>query len=135
MTKFTSFFLSSILLLSCSEKVKYVDKEANVNVVPLPKDVNVIIPNKYIILPKEIQVFIDNNQKENLFNLISNDFKKLSYSNSFELVTNKNRSNLSIEIDDELDNEEYEINISNKVVIKGGSFSALKIARSTLLQL
>ena len=135
MIKFTSFFLSSILLLSCSEKVKYVDKEVNVNIVPSPKDVNVIIPNKYIILPKEIQVFIDNNQKKNLFNLISNDFKKLSYSNSFELVTNKNRSNLSIEIDDELDNEEYEINISNKVLIKGGSFSALKMARSTLLQL
>ena len=44
-------------------------------------------------------------------------------------------SNLSLEIDKELDDEEYEISIHNKIIIKGGSLNALKMARSTLLQL
>ena len=135
MIQLTRIFLLSLTVLSCSKKVKYVDKEVNINVVPLPKKVDVVEINKYILLPKKIKVFIDFNEKENLFDLISKDFNKLSFSNSFELVTNKNRSNLSLEIDKELDEEEYEIAVNNKIVIKGGSLSAIKMARSTLLQL
>ena len=135
MIQLTRIFLLSLLLLSCSKKVKYIDKEVNVNIVPLPKEVDVIESNKHILLPKKIKVFIDSNEKKNLFDLISKDFKKLSFSNSFELITNKNRSNLSLEIENDLDEEEYEISVNNKVVIKGGSLSAIKMARSTLLQL
>ena len=135
MIQLTRIFLLSLLLLSCSKKVKYIDKEVNVNIVPLPKEVDVIESNKHILLPKKIKVFIDSNEKKILFDLISKDFKRLSISNSFELVTNKNRSNLSLEIDNKLEEEEYEIAVNNKVVIKGGSLSAIKIAKSTLLQL
>ena len=135
MIQLTRIFLLSLTVLSCSKKVKYVDKEVNINVVPLPKKVDVVESNKYILLPKKIKIFIDSNEKENLFDLISKDFKKLSFSNSFELVKNKNRSNLSLEIDKELDEEEYEIAVKNKIVIKGGSLRAIKMARSTLLQL
>lgn len=135
MIQLTRILLLSLLVISCSKKVKYIDKEVNVNIVPLPKKVNIIDSNKYILLPKKINVFIDSNEKKNLFDLISKDFEKLSFSNSFKLVSNKNRSNLSLEIDKELDEEEYEIDINGKVVIKGGSLNAIKMARSTLLQL
>ena len=135
MIQLTRIFLFTLLLLSCSKKVKYIDKEVNINVVPLPKKVEVVESNKYILLPKKIKVFIYSDEKENLFDLISKDFNKLSFSNSFELITNKNRSNLSLEIDKELDEEEYEIAVNKKIVIKGGSLSAIKMARSTLLQL
>jgi len=135
MIQLTRILLLSLLVISCSKKVKYIDKEVNVNIVPLPKKVNIVDSNKYILLPKKINVYIDSNEKKNLFDLISKDFKKLSFSNSFKLVSNKNRSNLSLEIDKELDEEEYEIDINGKVVIKGGSLSAIKMARSTLLQL
>ena len=135
MIQFTRIFILSLLVLSCSKKVKSIDKEININVVPLPKKVEVVESNKYILLPKKIKVFIDSDEKKNLFDLISKDFKKLNFSNSFELITNKNRSNLSIEIDNELGEEEYEIEVKNKIEIKGGSPSAIKMARSTLLQL
>lgn len=135
MIQLTRILLLFLLVISCSKKVKYIDKEVNVNIVPLPKKVNIIDSNKYILLPKKINVFIDSNEKKNLFDLISKDFEKLSFSNSFKLVSNKNRSNLSLEIDKELDEEEYEIDINGKVVIKGGSLNAIKMARSTLLQL
>ena len=135
MIQITKFFLLSLLVLSCSKKVKYIDKEVNINIVPLPKKVDIIESNKYILLPKNIKVFIASDEKKNLFNLISKDFGKLSFSNSFKLIKNKNRANLSLEIADELDKEEYEITVSNKIVIKGGSLSAIKMARSTLLQL
>ena len=135
MIQLTRILLLSLLVISCSKKVKYIDKEVNVNIVPLPKKVNIVDSNKYILLPKKINVFIDSNEKKNLFDLISKDFEKLSFSNSFKLVSNKNRSNLSLEIDKELDEEEYEIDINGKVVIKGGSLNAIKMARSTLLQL
>ncbi len=135
MKQLTRFLLLSILLLSCSKKVKYIDKEPKINIVPLPKSLNLIDPGKHILLSKKIKVFINFKDNKNLYDLISNDFKKLSYSNSFELVTNKNMSNLSLEIDKELDDEEYEISIHNKIIIKGGSLNALKMARSTLLQL
>ena len=36
-------------------------------------------------------------------------------------------SNLSLEIDKELEDEEYEIRIHNKIIIKGGSLNALKM--------
>ena len=135
MIQLTRIFLLSLLVLSCSKKVKYIDREININVVPLPKKVEVVESNKYILLPKKIKVFIDSDERKNLFDLISNDFKKLNFSNSFELITNKNRSNLSLEIDNELGEEEYVIATNKKVVIKGGSPSAIKMARSTLLQL
>ena len=135
MIQLTRIFILSLLVLSCSKKVKYIDKEININVVPLPKKVEVVESNKYILLPKKIKVFIDSDERKNLFDLISKDFKKLNFSNSFELITNKNRSNLSIEIDNELGEEEYEIEVKNKIEIKGGSPSAIKMARSTLLQL
>ena len=135
MIQLTRIFILSLLVLSCSKKVKYIDKEININVVPLPKKVEVVESNKYILLPKKIKVFIDSDERKNLFDLISKDFKKLNFSNSFELVTNKNRSNLSLEIDNELGEEEYEIEVKNKIEIKGGSPSAIKMARSTLLQL
>ena len=135
MKQLTRFLLLSILLLSCSKKVKYIDMEAKINIVPLPKSLNLIDPGKHILLSKKIKVFINFKDNKNLYDLISNDFKKLSYSNSFELVTNKSMSNLSLEIDKELDDEEYEISIHNKIIIKGGSLNALKMARSTLLQL
>ena len=63
-------FLFSLLLVSCSKKVKYIDKEVNVNIVPLPKEVDLIESNKHILLPKKIKVFIDSNEKKNLFDLI-----------------------------------------------------------------
>ena len=44
------------------KKVKYIDKEVNINVVPLPKKVEVVESNKYILLPKKIKVFIDSNE-------------------------------------------------------------------------
>ncbi len=135
MKQLPRFLLLSILLLSCSKKVKYIDKEVKINIVPLPKSLNLIDPGKHILLSKKIKVFINFKDNKNLYDLISNDFKKLCYSNSFELVTNKNMSNLSLEIDKELDDEEYEISIHNKIIIKGGSLNALKMARSTLLQL
>ena len=135
MIQLTRIFIVSILVLSCSKKVKYIEKEININVVPLPKKVEVVESNKYILLPKKIKVFIDSDERKNLFDLISKDFKKLNFSNSFELVTNKNRSNLSLEIDNELGEEEYEIAVKNKIEIKGGSPNAIKMARSTLLQL
>ncbi len=135
MIQFTRIFILSLLVLSCSKKVKYIDKEININVVPLPKKVEVVESNKYILLPKKIKVFIDSDERKNLFDLISKDFKKLNFSNSFELITNKKRSNLSLEIDNELGEEEYKIEVKNKIEIKGGSPSAIKMARSTLLQL
>ena len=39
-------------------KVKYIKKEANINIVPLPKSVNLIDPSKHILLSKKIKVFI-----------------------------------------------------------------------------
>ena len=135
MIQLTRIFILSLLVLSCSKKVKYIDKVININVVPLPKKVEVVESNKYILLPKKIKVFIDSDERKNLFDLISKDFKKLNFSNSFELITNKNRSDLSLEIDNELGEEEYEIAVKNNIEIKGGSPSAIKIARSTLLQL
>ena len=114
MIQLTRIFILSLLVLSCSKKVKYIDKEININVVPLPKKVEVVESNKYILLPKKIKVFIDSDESKNLFDLISKDFKKLNFSNSFELITNKNRSNLSLEIDNELGEEEYEIEVKNK---------------------
>ena len=135
MKQLPRFLLISILLFSCSKKVKYIDKEAKINIVPLPKSLNLIDPGKHILLSKKIKVFINFKDNKNLYNLISNDFKKLCYSNSFELVTNKSMSNLSLEIDKELDDEGMKLEFTIEIIIKGGSLNALKMARSTLLQL
>ena len=77
MIQLTRIFLFTLLLLSCSKKAKYIDKEVYINVVPLPKKVEVVESDKYVLLPKKIKVFIDSNEKENLFDLISKDFKKV----------------------------------------------------------
>ncbi len=57
MKQLTRFLLLSILLLSCSKKVKYIDMEAKINIVPLPKSLNLIDPGKHILLSKKIKVF------------------------------------------------------------------------------
>ena len=62
MIKLTRIFIVSLLVLSCSKKVKYIDREININVVPLPKKVEVVESNKYIFLPKKVKVFIDSDE-------------------------------------------------------------------------
>ena len=59
MIQLTRIFLLSLLLLSCSKKVKYIDKEVNVNIVPLAKEVDIIESNKHILLPKKISKFVE----------------------------------------------------------------------------
>ena len=129
------YFFILLVTFSCSKKVKYVEKEIDINIVPIPKEVNVLDSKKHILLPKKIKIYIRSVEKNPFFEIISKDFQKLGYSNSFELIKNKNRSDISFEIEKKFKPEEYEIDISNDVLIKGGSLNALKMAKTTLLQL
>ena len=88
-----------LVIFSCSKKVKYVKKEIDINVVPIPKQVNILDSNKHISFPKKIKIYIKTVEKNPLFEIISKDFHKLGYSNSFELIKNKNRSDISFEIE------------------------------------
>ena len=132
-----TFFKTLILLIFCisCENNKTIQSNFNYDIVPVPKE---IIPNpngKGLIFQNNIHFTIANPEISSLIKVFEKDIKNISSVELNFIQGKKENADLVLEIDDDLETEEYLIEINENIKMTGGSYNALVMAKSSLIQL
>tara|TARA_B100000927_G_scaffold100201_1_gene81075 strand:- start:1926 stop:3533 length:1608 start_codon:yes stop_codon:yes gene_type:complete len=121
-------------LYSCeTTQTKIVDDQPNI--VPIPKNVILDAGKRSLVLTNSILFFINSPELNTLLGVFEKDIESISSMDIKFRNTSKIKADLIFEIDNNLEDEEYSIKISNNISINGGSYNALAMAKSTLNQL
>ena len=132
---FKLFFLMLLLFIfSCNEEssVKY---PPEIQIIPTPKELIKNADNQALELKNTISVFIIGQDSKKFFDLLTNDLKIIFSQNLNFKRSDKIDSDISFNIDKSLTNEEYKIIIDKNVVVTGGSYNAILMAKSSLIQM
>ena len=132
---FKLFFLMLLLFIfSCSDEssVKY---PPEIQIIPTPKELIKNADNQALELKNTISVFIIGQDSKKFFDLLTNDLKIIFSQNLNFKRSNKIDSDISFNIDKSLSNEEYKIIIDKNVFVTGGSYNAISMAKSSLIQM
>lgn len=123
-----------IFQFSCEKKkTKIIDQQTSI--VPIPKTINIDPDKRALNLSSSISFYSNNPEIDNLISVFEKEIESMSSIDIKLLNTSKIEADLIFEIDNNLEEEEYSIKISNNISINGGSYNALAMAKSTLNQL
>ena len=129
------FFLLLILLkLGCNSQ-KSAKYPPEIRIIPSPKEIIKDRDNDALELKNTISIFIKGEDSKKFFDLFTNDFKIIFSQNLNFKKSDDMNSDISFNIDNSLSNEEYKIEIDKNVIITGGSYNAISMAKSSLLQI
>tara|TARA_X000001036_G_C20681888_1_gene806210 strand:+ start:1298 stop:2926 length:1629 start_codon:yes stop_codon:yes gene_type:complete len=132
---FKLFFLMLLLFIfSCNDEssVKY---PPEIQIIPTPKELIKNADNQALELKNTISVFIIGQDSKKFFDLLTNDLKIIFSQNLNFKRSDKIDSDISFNIDKSLSNEEYKIIIDKNVFVTGGSYNAISMAKSSLIQM
>ena len=134
MKKYIFILLLLSALSSCDNTTKIEGGTFyNINVLPHPKQVDVT--QKAVILSEASQLYATNAKLYPLLEILKSDIRNLT-GIGLETTTKKNRkADIIFDLDTSMASEEYRIDIDDTVRVSGGSYAALAMAKSTLLQL
>ena len=129
-------FFILLLLLKCScinqKSIKY---PPEIQIIPSPKELVKDRDNEALELKNTISVFIKGADSEKFFNLLTDDLET-TFSQDLNLIrSDKIDSDISFIIDKNLSNEEYKIEIDKNVIVTGGSYNAISMAKYSLIQM
>ena len=135
MKNFLLILLILVFALSC--EIKHDDQSIKFNnlIVPIPKNIQIHSQDEFVVLNKNIPIFCNQPQLYSLVDVLKNDLQNLSGIDFNFSNVNKEAADLIFEIDSNLQSEEYNVNTIQKVILKGGSYRALAMAKSTLVQI
>ena len=123
-----------IFQFSCEKKkTKIIDQQTSI--VPIPKTINIDPDKRALNLSSSISFYSNNPEIDNLISVFEKEIESMSSIDIKLRNTSKIEADLIFEIDNNLEEEEYSIKISNNISINGGSYNALAMAKSTLNQL
>ena len=128
------FLLLTLLKLGCDSQ-KSSKYPPEIQIIPSPKEIIKDRDNDALELKNTISVFIKGQNSKKFFDLFTNDFKKIFSQNLNFKKSEKMNSDISFNIDNSLRDEEYKIEIDKNVIITGGSYNAISMAKSSLLQI
>ena len=128
------FLLMTLLKLGCDSQ-KSAKYPPEIQIIPSPKEIIKDRDNDALELKNTISVFIKGQNSKKFFDLFTNDFKKIFSQNLNFKKSEKMNSDISFNIDNSLRDEEYKIEIDKNVIITGGSYNAISMAKSSLLQI
>ena len=129
---FTPDFFNISVFLREEEK-KIIDQQTSI--VPIPKTINIDPDKRALNLSSSISFYSNNPEIDNLISVFEKEIESMSSIDIKLRNTSKIEADLIFEIDNNLEEEEYSIKISNNISINGGSYNALAMAKSTLNQL
>ena len=131
----THFVLLSLLLAlaSCDSTMTIEDEALDFAILPQPK--SVIDHGKTVVLSAESGLYADNKELYLLFGLFNAEVEKLTGLGLEMPVQPKEQADLIFSIDSTLSEEAYSIEIGHPTQVLGGSYKALLLAKTTLLQL
>jgi len=121
-----------IFFASCTEKATLKNQKLNIEIIPTPK--KMVAGEKALVLVLDSGITSPNEQLEPFLKLFQSELQTLT---GFELpiVTDKNKAAITFQIAKNLAEDEYRIAVEESVLVNAGSFQALAMARTTLLQL
>ena len=129
------FAILLIFSIACERPDNTTTSNSEIDIVPIPKEVTVNSENEGLLFLDNISVYYKEKKISNLVSVLESDIKK---STSIDINLKKSitaSADIVFEIDSDLAKEEYELDITDNIVLKGGSYGALAMAKSSLLQI
>jgi len=122
------------ILFSCQKtEIKLFGEQTSI--VPIPKSINIDPDKRELILSNSILFFTISPEINTLLNVLEKDIESISSMDIKFKETNKIEADLVFEIKNNFEDEEYSIQIGNNIIVNGGSYNALAMAKSSLIQL
>ena len=119
---------------SCQKaKTKIVDDQ--LSIVPIPKNFTLDSKKRGLVLTNSILFSTSSPEINSLVSVFEKDIESISSMDIKFKETTKIKADLVFEIDINLEDEEYSIQICNNIIVNGGSYNALSMAKSSLIQL
>ena len=128
------FFLLLLFNLSCNNQ-KSIKYYPEIQIIPSPKELIKNMDNEALELKNTISVFIKGQDSKKFFDLFANDLKIIFSQNLNFKKSDNIDSDINFIIDNSLSNEEYKIEIDKNVIVTGGSYDAISMAKSSLIQM
>jgi len=128
------FFLLLLFNLSCNNQ-KSIKYYPEIQIIPSPKELIKNMDNEALELKNTISVFIKGKDSKKFFDLFANDLKIIFSQNLNFKKSDNIDSDINFIIDNSLSNEEYKIEIDKNVIVTGGSYDAISMAKSSLIQM
>ncbi|NRB53964.1 MAG: family 20 glycosylhydrolase [Saprospiraceae bacterium] len=131
----TDFLLLILLLLvsACDSTMTIEEEALNFAILPHPKSVT--DHGKTVVLSSESGLYSDNKELYLLFGLFRSEVKKLTGLELEIAAQAKEQADLIFSIDSTMSREAYSIDVGHPTQVMGGSYEALLMAKTTLLQL
>ena len=128
-------FLTFLTILFSCQKTEINLFGEQTSIVPIPKTINIDPDKRGLILSNSILFFASSSEINTLLNVFEKDIESISSMDIKFKETTKIEADLVFEIDNNLEDEEYSIQIGNNIIVNGGSYNALAMAKSSLIQL
>ena len=129
------FFLLLLLFMFSCNNQKSIKYPPEIQIVPYPKELVKNPQNEALELKKTISVFIKGQDSIKFYDLLINDLKTVFSQNLNFKRSDNIDSDISFNIENSLSNEEYKIEIDKNVFVSGGSYNAISMAKSSLIQM
>ncbi len=126
------FFLT--VIYSCqTSQIKNIEEQPSI--VPVPKKINIDSEKGGLVLTNSILFFISSQEINTLVSVFEKDIESITSINLNFKQSPKEKADLVFVVDNNLKDEEYSIQINDNILVQGGSYNALAMAKSSLLQL
>ena len=129
------FFLLLLLFMFSCNNQKSIKYPPEIQIVPYPKELVKNPQNEALELKNTISVFIKGQDSIKFYDLLINDLKTVFSQNLNFKRSDNIDSDISFNIENSLSNEEYKIEIDKNVFVNGGSYNAISMAKSSLIQM
>ncbi|MEM6765981.1 MAG: family 20 glycosylhydrolase [Bacteroidota bacterium] len=125
--------ITVFMLFSCDHSTVLQKAENDIYLLPHPKEIQ--LQQKEVVLTAASKLFSPHEEVYPLLELLGEELRLLTSVNPEITPTKSQEADIVLEIDPELANEEFHIDIQGTVHVKGGSYQALTKAKTSLLQL
>ncbi|WP_273568388.1 family 20 glycosylhydrolase [Maribacter halichondriae] len=121
-----------IIFASCTEKTTLKNQKLDVQIIPTPK--KMVLEEKALVLDLNSGITSTDKKLGPFLELFQSELQTLT-GFGWPIVTDKDQAAITFQIAKNQAEDEYRIAIDNSVLVNAGSFQALAMARTTLLQL
>lgn len=122
-----------ILFYACDNSTSIINQKTPIHLIPYPKEIS--SPEQVLVLSEKSEIYSDDMELAEFLNLLSLEIKTIT-NTEVEVSNQENKySDILFSIQSEFNPEEYSIQMGEIIEVKAGSYQALCMAKSTLLQL
>ena len=126
-------FALALLIAACDGSTSTIEFNGEAAILPAPKKIHT--SSKALVLSASSELFTEDESLKPLLSLFQNEIELLTGKNLPIGTKASKNADLVFELDDQMEKEAYSITVDDKIVARGGSYQALAMAKTSLLQL